>query len=474
MRMFINGEWVESQSGGTRDIVDPATLEVLQSVPESEEDDVRWAVDAAESAFQKWSEVPIRERGRMLSEAARRTKDQLIELSILLSKEQGKPLYEARGEILGYANVLEYYNSVSGSLQGSLVELPGLGQGMVTRHPMGVCAAIIPWNVPALTMAWKLAPCLLTGNTMVLKPAPSTPLTNLALTSILEASGIPPGVLNIVTGEGIPAGECLVEHAKVRKISFTGSTEVGRRVASSAGNNLKKVTLELGGSDPAIICSDVDLDKTASDIVSARFYNCGQACTSLKRIYVMNDIADALRSRIKDRILKLKMGRGIDESVQMGPIHSEKQRDYLKSQLSSLQDDRQGEIIVGGSIPDVGLPGYFFSPTLVENLAPDSRLLREEVFGPILPMVRVDSLDEALELSNSSMYGLGASIWSRDIDNIQKAVREFETGRVWVNMHLRVPVELPFGGLKASGLGEENGINAMQDYLYTKTVVLGR
>lgn len=474
MRMFINGEWIESQSGGTRDIVDPATLEILQSVPESDEDDVRWAVDSAESAFQKWSDTPMRERGRILSEAARRTREQLTGLASLLSKEQGKPLLEAQGEIIGYANVLDYYHSVSGSLQGSLIELPGLGHGMVTHRPMGVCAAIIPWNVPALTMAWKLAPCLLTGNTLVLKPAPTTPLTNLALASILESSGVPPGVVNVITGDGTPAGECLVEHANVRKVSFTGSTEVGRKIASSTGYNLKKVTLELGGSDPAIICSDVDLDKTAAEVVNARFYNCGQACTSLKRLYVMEDIADALQSRIKERILKLKIGRGIDDGVQLGPIHSANQRKHLLSQLSSVLEDQSGTVIVGGSIPNLGLPGHFFSPTLIENVAPDSRLLREEVFGPILPMVKVNNLDEALELANSSPYGLGASIWSKDIGMIQKAVQQFDTGRVWVNMHLRVPVELPFGGLKASGLGSENGMAVLQDYLFTKTVVLGR
>jgi len=474
MRMCINGEWTDSEGGGSREVVDPATLEVLDTVPESTAEDVAKAVEAAASAFPAWSETAARERGRTLFEAAQRTREQMPDLALLLSREQGKPLAEARGEIAGYVNILEYFHSISGSLQGSVLELPGIGHGFATQMPLGVCAAIIPWNVPALTMAWKLAPALVTGNSMVLKPAPSTPLTNLALCRILHEVGLPPGVLNVVCGDGFPAGECLVAHPNVKKVSFTGSTEVGRGIAASAGRSLKRVNLELGGSDPAIICSDVDLEKVAAEIVAARFYNCGQACTSLKRLFVMEDIMDPLLSLLRSRICDIKLGRGTDDGVNMGPLHSASQKVTVQSQLESLRDEGEGEILMGGASPDIGLPGHFLQPTLVRDPGEKSRLLREEVFGPVLPVMTVRSLDEALERANASPYGLGASIWTRDLGNVRKAVQGFDAGRVWVNMHLRVPVELPFGGCKSSGIGQENGMGVLQDYLQTKTVVISQ
>ena len=474
MRMLINGEWTDSDGGEIREVIDPATLELLDIVPEATREDVSKAVEAAADCFPSWSAIASRERGRLLYHAAQRTRESLPDLAALLSREQGKPLVEAKGEILGYINVLEYFHSVSGSLQGSYLEIPGVGDGLVTHDPLGVCAAIIPWNVPALTMAWKVAPALLTGNTVVLKPAPTTPLTNLKLASILHDAGLPKGTLNVICGDGVPAGECLAMHPLVEKISFTGSTEVGRRVASNAGRALKKVSLELGGSDPAIICSDVDLEKTAKEIVSARFYNCGQACTSLKRLYVMEDVADRMEELLKESISAIKIGRGLEPGVGMGPVHSAIQLEHIESQLRSWKDEGEGRLVLGGGRPETDLPGHFLQPTLVRDPSERSRLLREEVFGPILPMMTVRDLDEALERANSSPYGLGASIWTRDIHRIRKAVNGFQSGRVWVNMHLRVPVEIPFGGCKASGIGQENGLAVLQEYLRTKTVVLGQ
>ena len=474
MRMLINGEWIESEGGGTREVIDPATLESLDVVPDANGQDVSKAVDAAADCFHSWSSIAARERGRILYVAAQRTKDDLMELASLLSREQGKPLGEDKGEILGYINVLEFFHSVSGSMHGSHIDLPGIGHGLVTHHPLGVCAAIIPWNVPALTMAWKIAPALVTGNTVVLKPAPTTPLTNLRLASILQDSGLPRGALNLICGDGVPTGECLVTHPSVEKISFTGSTEVGRIVAANAGRSLKKVSLELGGSDPAIICSDVDLHKTAKEIVSARFYNCGQACTSLKRLYVMEDVADELEQLLRKNILAINVGRGLEPEVDMGPVHSSSQLERIVSQLESWQDEGEGKLVFGGARPDINLPGYFLQPTLIRDPSDRSRLLREEVFGPVLPMMTVRDLDEALERANSNPFGLGASIWTQDISRIQKAVSGFQSGRVWVNMHLRVPVELPFGGCKSSGIGQENGLDSLQDYQRIKTVVLSR
>ncbi len=467
--MLIGGEWAESESGRRREVLDPATLEIVGHVPEGTEEDAARAVDAAEDAFPAWSALPVRERGKMLLEAVRLTHDSLSELSTLLSREQGKPLAEARGEILGYINVLEWFQSVSGSMRGTFMDVPGSGDGIIAHEPLGVCAAIIPWNVPALTMAWKIAPALVTGNCVVLKPASATPLSNLLLASIFQDAGLPDGVLNVVTGPGEQVGEALARHPAVDKVSFTGSSAVGKRVGGIAGGNLKRVGLELGGSDPAIVCEDVDLASTAKAIVAARLYNCGQACTSLKRLYVMDSVADELQRLLVSEIEAIRVGRGLDEGVGMGPLYSASAREEVERQLAGDADN----IIIGGSRPELGLPGHFLQPALIRDPSPGSPLLREEVFGPALPLTAVSDLDEALSMANDSPYGLGASIWTKDLDRARRAARELRAGRVWVNMHLRVPVEMPFGGWGDSGLGAENGLEALREHLRSKSIIVG-
>ncbi len=470
MRMLIGGEWEEAAGGAVSVVRNPADLSIAGEVPQGGSEDVSAAVDSAADAFGPWSATPARERGRLLWKSAAAVRDAVDELAALLTREQGKPLHESKGEVLGFANVLEYHASISGSLHGKTLELQGIGRGLTLREPLGVCGAVIPWNMPALIMAWKAAPALVTGNTVVLKPSSEAPLCCLSLAAKLQEAGLPPGTLNVVTGPGVAVGEAIATHPGVRKLSFTGSSATGKRVAGIAAPALKRLTLELGGSDPAIVCEDADLRKAADGIIAARFYNCGQACTSLKRLYVMEPVAERLISMLEERVAALKVGDGSDPGTQMGPLVSLQQQRLMGSFMDDLRS-RGGEASAQGAVPD--LDGHFFPPTLVADPPADARMLGEELFGPILPVVRTSSLDEAMALANAGPYGLGASVWTEDLDTARRCAEEFRSGMVWVNMHLRVPVEAPFGGIGDSGLGRENGTESLDSYLEWKTVILG-
>ena len=470
MMMLIGGEWAAAAGGGVTGVTNPADLSAAGEVPQGGREDVSAAVDSAAEAFVPWSATPARERGRVLWRAAAAVRDAGDELAALLTREQGKPLTESKGEVLGFANVLEYHASVCGSLHGKTLDLQGMGKGLTLREPLGVCGAIIPWNLPALIMAWKTAPALATGNTVVLKPSSEAPLCCLSLASKLQEAGLPPGVLNVVTGPGAAVGEAIASHPGVRKVSFTGSSGTGKRVAGIAAPTLKRLTLELGGSDPAIVCEDADLERAADGIIAARFYNCGQACTSLKRLYVMEPVADRLISMLKERVSALRVGDGGESGTQMGPLVSLQQQRLMRSFMDDLRS-RGGEEASRGVVPD--MKGHFFPPTLVTDPPSDARMLDEELFGPILPVVRTSSLDKAMELANGGPYGLGASVWTRDLDTARACAEGFRSGMVWVNMHLRVPVEAPFGGIGDSGMGRENGTESLDSYMEWKTVILG-
>ncbi len=470
--MLIGGRRVPSATGGEFDVMDPATESVIARVPIGGVEDVGAAVDAAEEALEPWASMSPRERGLILHRAAEMVRTCADDLAITLVREQGKPLEEAHGEMMGFANAMEFYASISGAIKGDLISLPGIGEAHVYREPLGVCAAIIPWNVPALIMAWKVGPALVTGNTLVLKPASTTPLTNLALAELLIKAGVPSGVINVVTGPGDTVGQALASHPGVAKISFTGDTATGRKVAEAAAPTFKAVTLELGGSDPAIVCDDVDIEKVASAVVKYRFYNCGQACTSLKRLYVMDTIADEFIASLERKVEALKMGNGMDPETDIGPLNNAPQKRQVIEQVRATLESDDGVLRVGGWNPEV--PGHFYPPTLITEVDPTSRLLTEEVFGPVLPVVRVHGLEEAIGQANGTSYGLGSSIWTNDVDAIRMAREGLRSGMVWVNLHLRVPVEVPFGGVKASGLGREGSMDALMSHLRTKTVIHSR
>ncbi len=474
MQMRIGG--IETASSDDRwiRITNPATGEEVDWVPAGTEEDVQWAVDTAETAFPAWRDTPVRDRGKILFQAAGRVRDIHTSLAPLLTREQGKPLREAIDEIRGFANILEFYAGISASLQGEYISLGSAGEAVVVHEPLGVCGAIIPWNMPAIVMGWKVAPALLAGNTLVIKPSSSTSLTPLHLTRILEEAGVPSGVLNMVTGEGEAVGSALAQHPKIQKLSFTGSTETGARVLELARRNRTELALELGGSDPMLVWRDADIEAAVKGVVRGRFYNAGQTCNAVKRLYLHEEIADRFLSALVPRVRSLKVGNGLEPEVQMGPLHSASGRETLIRQMEHLQESGGGAILTGGDVPTGAAydPGYFYRPTLVSHVPEGSPLFTEEVFGPILPIRTISTLEEAIDLANRSRFGLGASIWTRDMAVARTVFRNVQAGMVWVNRHLTVPSEVPFGGVKESGMGRENGVQALRHYTRAKSLFI--
>ncbi|HTX43550.1 MAG TPA: aldehyde dehydrogenase family protein, partial [Methanocella sp.] len=348
MRMLIGGEWADSISGETYEVRDPANGKPLGAVPRGTAEDVKRAADAAHGAFEKWSGTTARDRGKVLFRAAQRVRESQADLATTLTREQGKPFKEARDEIQGFANILEYYAGISAALEGSFMPMAHGRLGAVLRRPIGVCGAIIPWNVPAIIMGWKVGPALVAGNTLVLKPSRTTPLTNLSLASIMSEAGLPKGALNVVTGGGDDVGEEIVRNPLIKKLSFTGSIDVGKHVLRVASGAMKRVTLELGGSDPMIVCEDADMNKALDGAVHGRFYNCGQTCTAVKRLFLLEPIAGEFIDRLKARVERLKLGNGMDEGVDMGPLNSPGQLGQIKRLVEAVREKGDGRIITGG------------------------------------------------------------------------------------------------------------------------------
>ncbi|AKB56070.1 MULTISPECIES: aldehyde dehydrogenase family protein [Methanosarcina] len=474
MKMQINGKAVDVCNGEFFDIINPGTGELVDRVPKGTEDDAAIAVESASSAFNGWASTSPQQRARILYTAAGIVRQRKDELAVLLTREQGKPLAEAKNEIEGFAHVLEYYCGLASSFHGDFVPIPQNGYAFTVKKPLGVCTAIIPWNMPALIMAWKIGPALISGNTLVLKPASNTPLTNLVLASILNEAGLPPGVLNIVTGPGEVVGESLVRSSKVKKISFTGEVKTGKRVAELAAGGMKRVTLELGGSDPMLVCDDANLEAAVAGALRGRFYNCGQACTAVKRLFVFESVAEGFIKKLEAGIRNLRVGNGLQENIDMGPLNNRRQWEYIKGLVADVEEKDEGRIVTGGRVPEGSScsKGYFFEPTLITDVARESRLLNEEVFGPVLPVVRVKDLDEAIEEANNTCYGLGASIWTKNLDRARAGCEQLNAGIIWLNQHLKVAPEVPFGGTRESGIGRENGPDALSEYLDLKTVML--
>ena len=474
MKMLINGEWCDAASGKVFEVRNPATGDLIEEVPFGNEDDVRAAVEAAGEAFADWSTKDPRVRSKILLFAATEVRRRNTELGTLLTTEQGKPIREAVDEINGFANILEYYHALSAREQGEYLKIRGYGHAAVQRRPLGICGAIIPWNMPAIIMGWKIGAALTAGNTMVLKPARTAPLTCIRLAEILEEAGLPPGVLNIVTGPGEPVGREIARNPGIRKVSFTGEVGTGRQVAMDAAPTMKHLTLELGGSDPMIVADDADIGMAVEGVIRGRFYNCGQVCTAVKRLYLFDSIADEFIRHLKSRVEEIVVGNGLDRGVSMGPLNNRAGFMRVVTQVDTAREQDEGTIITGGRTPE-GVAykrRFFFLPTLVTDVPYDSILFSEEVFGPVLPIATVSGLDEAIDLANNSRYGLGASVWTRSADVIARATESLEAGIVWVNQHLRIPPEVPFGGMKSSGIGRENGSRALEEYTEEKTVLI--
>jgi succinate-semialdehyde dehydrogenase / glutarate-semialdehyde dehydrogenase len=476
--MLIGGEWRQGAAHEEIEVVNPATEAVVDSVPAGSPEDVQLAVATAKRAFPEWSRTDVEKRAGILAKAADLIHEHAKELAATLTSEQGKPLAEAMGEVTHLAHGVRYYAEAATKVRGAYQDLPstlGPAYGMVIRRPMGVCAAITPYNFPLTLLGTKVAPALAMGNTVVAKPAATTPLATLEVARLFSEAGVPDGVLNVVTGRGSVIGDALVSHPDVRRVAFTGSTEVGRRVAKLAAPDLKRLSLELGGSDPVIVCADANVDAAVKAVIIGRFWNAGQACLGCKRVFVHDSVYDAFVSQLVERVGRYEPGDGTVKAekpkLRMGPIHTRSGRDELLEQIESATASG-GRLLIGGGTTGAG-KGWFLEPAVIAEPAADSRVMTEEVFGPVLPVLRFSDFDDAIARANDTPYGLGSSIWTHDARLIHRAAQEIDSGMTWVNQIHYGYDELPFGGVKASGFGKEHGLESLDSYVELKSVVVG-
>jgi succinate-semialdehyde dehydrogenase/glutarate-semialdehyde dehydrogenase len=473
MQMFIAGEYTDTASGETVAIHNPATGELVDTVPKGTAEDVKRAVAAAEEAAVEWGKFSPPKRGACLTEAARLVLENEKELTQLLTREQGKALRESVLEIRRFAHTLEHYAGMAKTLRGGYVKLDDGRYGLIMSKPMGVVGSIVPWNFPVSLMGNKVGPALLAGNAMVIKPASTTPLTATRCVELVQQAGLPKGTINMVTGPGGTVGEEILRNPVIRKIGFTGATDTGKRIMEVASQEVKRVTLELGGSDPMIVCDDANIDRAVSAASVGRFFNCGQACLAVKRLYLQDKIADEFIAKLVEKVRKLRVGNGLTRGTMLGPLHTKAQREEVEEQVADAVQ-RGAKVLVGGDRPagDEYDKGNFLNPSVVVDVDPASKLLADEVFGPALPVVRVKNLEEGLALANDSIFGLGSSIWTQDIDKAMFAAEKLDAGYTWVNSAQIIYDELPFGGVKQSGVGKEHGNEAVEHYSEVKSVVV--
>lgn len=475
-RLFIDGQWVEAVSGKTFTTPNPATGEPLAEVAEGDAADIDRAVKAARRAFEDgpWSRLTPSERGRIvwrIGDLIERHGEELAELETL---DNGKPLAVARAADIPLAADLFYYMAGwATKIEGNTIAIsvptaPGANFHAYTlREPVGVVGQIIPWNFPLLMAAWKLGPALATGNTVVLKPAEQTPLSALRLAELLAEAGVPDGVVNVVTGYGETAGAALAAHDGVDKVAFTGSTEVGQLIVQAAAGNLKKVTLELGGKSPNIVFSDADPEVAVAGAANSIFFNHGQCCSAGSRLYVQEDTFDEVVAGVADVARSIKLGDGLDAETQMGPLVSEEQLGRVTGYLDSGRDEG-ARAVVGGHRH--GERGYFVEPTVLTGTRPDMKVVREEIFGPVVAATPFQRLEDVAEVANDTTYGLAAGIWTKDISKAHALAKMIRAGTVWINCYNVFDASLPFGGYKQSGWGREMGHEVLEAYTEVKSV----
>jgi betaine-aldehyde dehydrogenase len=467
-QLHINGRSVDSSSGKMFDVLDPSTEEVIAQVPDSGPEDVDRAVKAAREAFETWSQTTAQERGRVLFRLAERVRKETAALAELESLNVGKPIVESEFDVADVATCFEYYGGLATKITGHVNPVPDNALSLSLKEPIGVAGQIIPWNYPLLMAAWKLAPALAAGCTCVLKPAEQTPLTVLEMAAWFEDVGLPPGVVNIVTGFGDTAGAPLVTHPDVNKIAFTGSAEVGKKIVKAAADTVKRVTLELGGKSPNIFFADADFENAIDGALFGVFINQGEVCSAGSRILVEKKIYSKFVEAMTEKAKSIRLGPPLSRDTKMGPLVSKEQYERVKSYQELGK--REAKLATGGGTPKAFSKGYYIEPTIFYDVDNSARIAREEIFGPVCAVIPFDDEKDAIRIANDSPYGLAAAVWSRDIYKALRMVKSLRAGIVWVNHMQPTYVEAPWGGYKQSGFGRELGPWGIEEYLETKQV----
>ena len=470
-KLFIGGRFVDAADGATIRVVNPFDGSTLAEVAEAKAQDIDRAIAAAATAFPAWRDTPAAERGRLLLKLADRIEAEAETLARLESQDTGHPLRDTCGlDVPRTAATFRYFGGMADKVQGSVVPVEKGFLNYVMREPIGVVGQIVPWNFPLMFTSWKMGPALAAGNTVVLKPAELTPLSSLAIAELMAEVGFPEGVVNIVPGYGYTAGQHLAEHSQVGKIAFTGSTAIGRRIVQASSGNLKRVQLELGGKGANIVFDDADLRAAIGGSAFAIFHNQGQACIAGSRLILHEKIADAFLEGFLKLARSIRLGDPLDERTEMGPLTSRQHQERVLSYCTVAREEG-GEVLLGGRAPvDAALQkGCFVEPTVVRAKAAD-RVCQEEVFGPFVAVTTFRDDAEALSIANSTPYGLGGGLWTRDLSRAHRVARRIEAGMVWINSYKRVNPGSPFGGVSASGYGREMGFEAMHDYTDAKSV----
>lgn len=451
---YIAGKWVNGARGATFQTINPANEEVVGQVVAADVADAEAAIDAASCAFDAWRLTPAPRRGEILYRVGQLLAAKKEELARLLTQEMGKVLAEARGDVQEAVDMAFYMAGEGRRLLGytAPVELPNKF-GMAVREPVGVCVVITPWNFPVAVPSWKILPALIAGNTVVYKPSPETPAMGIEFVRVFEEAGLPPGVLNIVTAPGIEAGQALIRHSKVRAISFTGSTKTGTAIATEAAQYNKKVSLEMGGKNAIIVLDDANFDLAVEAIVWSAFGTTGQRCTACSRLIVQRGIASKLKEALAERTRALKVGDGLDPMVEVGPLINRSARDRVNEYVK-VGEAEGARVLIGGKIHNAKGKGYYFAPTLFDKVTPEMRVAQEEIFGPVLSIIEVGSMEEAVRVNNASQYGLSSSIFTENVNNAFAAMRDLATGIVYVNHGTTgAEIQFPFGGVRGTGNG---------------------
>jgi acyl-CoA reductase-like NAD-dependent aldehyde dehydrogenase len=471
-RLFINGEQLDAAEGRTHDVVNPATEEVIASVAAAGEADVDRAVRSARATFEsdKWRKMSARQRGEAVSRLGELILKNKEELARLETLNNGKPVFESMIDVRLAAATYKYYGGWADKIHGETIPVDGPFLNYTLREPLGVVGAIVPWNFPISLAAWKIAPALACGNTVVLKPAELTPFTAIRMAELAIEAGLPPGAFNCVPGPGSVAGSALVKHPEIDKIAFTGSTEVGKQIMRDAAGTVKKISLELGGKSPNIVYGDADLDAAARGALTGIFYGKGEVCAAGSRLLVEDSAAEEMRTRILERAKKMVAGDPLDPKTRLGALVSKTQMERVLGYIESGKSEG-ATLLSGGARTPVNGKGYFVQPTVFEGVDREMTIAREEIFGPVLAMMTfTDGMTGATELANATIYGLAAGIWTRDIKKALRTAREIRAGTVWINTYNMYDAASPFGGFKQSGFGRDLGVHALEGYTQVKSV----